>query len=292
MTTRVLPSFKLFTPTTIEEAVSIIQEYQGVSKILAGGTDILVIMKKRLINPNYLINISKIPNLSFIKYDRKKGLSIGPMTTIREIEKSRVIKKEYRLISEAASTFATIQIQNMATIGGNLCNASPAADLAPPLLVVDAEVDLIGIEGEKNVKLEDFFIGPGKSVIKPDEILTEIRAGALPKDAGSCFIKVGRTAEDLSKVNIATILSIRNNKFSDVKVSLGAVAPIPIRAKKLESFLIGKNVSDKTIDEAAVIASEEVKPITDIRSTAEYRRKVVKVLVKRSIKTALDRVKK
>ncbi len=292
MTTRVLPSFTLFTPTTIEEAVSIIQKNLDEARILAGGSDILVQMKKRLITPKYLIKINKITNLSFINYEDNKGLSLGPLTTIREIENSSVIKQKYQLLSEAASTFATVQIQNMATIGGNLCNASPAADMAPPLLVMDAEVSVTGIEGKRTIKLEDFFIGPGRSVIKPYEILTEVKASPLPKDAGSSFLKIGRTAEDLSKVNVACVVSVKNNKFADVKVSLGAVAPTPIRAKKLESFLIGKEVSDAIIYDAAVIASKEIDPITDIRSTAVYRREVTKVLVKRAIKTALERVKK
>jgi len=289
MTTRILPSFTLILPTSIEETIKLVAEYRGKAKILAGGTDVLVMMKNGLITSNILIKIGRIKELHFINCSIKNGLALGALSTIRDIERSAKIGNMYPLMVEAARAFGNIQIQNMATVGGNICNASPAGDMIPPLLAMNAEVDLMSSGRRKVVKLMDFFTGPGKSVLKPNEILVGIKAPPLSKKYGSCFIKISRTAEDLSKVSVATVLSVKNGKFKDVRISLGSVAPTPIRAVEAEDFLEGQEISDAVIDEAVAIVSDGINPVSDDRSTAVYRKDVACVAIKRAIKKAIKR---
>jgi carbon-monoxide dehydrogenase medium subunit len=289
MTTRTLPGFTFITPTTIEEAVSFLDRYREKARILAGGTDTLVLMKKGVASPEALITLGNVKGLDRIKYD-KNGLTMGPLTTIRDMETSETIRDKYPLLAEAARSFGTVQIQNMATVGGNICNASPAGDMIPPLLVMDAETDLVGNGGRRTIKLRDFFTGPGESVMKSNEILVELRALPLPSECGSCFVKIGRTAEDLSKVSVAVILSVAQGRIKDARLSLGSVAPTPIRALEAESFLEGKETSGSVIDKAATMVCNGIAPITDCRSTAEYRREITRVIIKRAITKALERV--
>jgi carbon-monoxide dehydrogenase medium subunit len=289
MTTRILPGFTLITPTTIEEAVSILDRYGERAKIFAGGTDTLVLMKKRMVSPQALIRLGSVKGLNLIKSD-KNGLTLGPLTTVRDIETSKTIRDKYSLLAEAAESFGTVQIQNMATLGGNICTASPAGDMILPLLAMDADIDVLGTKGRRTIRLRDFFVGPGKTVMSADEILVEIRVRPLPRGNGSSFIKVSRTMEDLSKVSVATILSVADRRFGDVRIALGSVAPKPIRAIEAEGFLEGKGTSRSVIDEAAVLACDGIAPITDDRSTAEYRGEVTRVIIKRAIAKALERV--
>lgn len=289
MTTRILPSFTLILPASIEETIKLVAEYRGKAKILAGGTDVLVLMKNGMIAPKALIKIGKVKELHFIKCSLKKGLRLGPLATIRDIERSAKIGDMYPLMVEAARAFGNIQIQNMATVGGNICNASPAGDMIIPLLAMNAEIELMASGRKKTLKLMEFFSGPGKSVLKPNEILVGIKARPLSQRYGSCFIKISRTAEDLSKISVATVLTVRNTKFRDVRLSLGSVAPTPIKAVNTENYLEGREVSEKVIDEAVAIACNEIKPISDNRSTAKYRKEVAGVVIKRAIKKALDR---
>ena len=284
---RTLRRFEYFAPTSLEEAVSILSKYGDKAKILAGGTDLVALMKKKAIRPDYLINIKKILGLSYIKYNNE-GLRIGALTTIRTIEKSTIIQEKYPLLYEATKTFATLQVRNMAAIGGNICRSSPSADMASPLLALNSKVKIFSPSGEKNIPLERFFTGPGQNVLSTCEILVAVNAPPLKPSTGTAFIKLVRVAEDLAKVNVAAFVTVKDNIFEDVRIALGAVAPTPIRARKAEESLEGKRVKDKAIEKAAIIASKEAKPITDVRSTAEYRKKVSAVLVKRALEEALE----
>ena len=289
MTTRILPSFTLILPTSIEETIKLVAEYRGKAKILAGGTDVLVAMKGGSLAPQTLIKFGKMKALSFIKGSIKNGLALGPLVTIREIETSAKIKIMYPLMIDAASRFANVQIQNMATVGGNICNASPAGDMLPPLLSMNAEIELASINDKRTIKLKDFYTGPGKSVMKADEILTRITTPPLPKGSGSGFVKISRTADDLSKVSVAVVLVEKKGRFKDVRLALGAVAPTPIRAVAAEAFLEDQVITDAVIDQAVTIACEAIKPISDLRSTANYRKHVAGIAIQRAIKKALER---
>ena len=291
MSTRVLPGFTFFIPTTLAEALELVDEYRGKARIIAGGTDVVVAMKCGLVDPGTIISVDKIEELDFIKFSDGDGLELGPLATIHDIETFDKIKNRYPLLIDAAAQFASVQIVNMATIGGNICNASPAGDMLPPLLSMNAELDLVSANGNRTVKLTDFYTGPGKSVMKPGEMVVRLKAPALSKKYGSCFIKICRTAEDLAKVSVAVVLTENGGKFQDVRLSLGAVAPVPLRAFEAEEFLEGREINDSSIEQAVQISLKAISPISDLRSTATYRRDVTGVAIKRAITKALERGK-
>jgi len=288
---RRLPEIECLFPKSIEEAFSFLEKHNGTAKVIAGGTDLIPKMKRRALTPKYLIDLRQIPDLNFIKYDEKDGLRIGATTTLAEIKESPVIADNCPVLVETVSQMASTQIRNLGTIGGNLCNAIPSADLAPPLIVLRARVKLVGPKKERTVLVEEFFEGPEKTVIKPFELLTEVQIPLLLKGESATYLKHSlRAAMDLAIVGVAAFLSLDSKKqiCNDVRIALGAVAPTPLRAKRAEEVLKGKAlVDDDLIENAANLASEESKPIDDIRSSAEYRREMVKVLTNRAIKQCL-----
>jgi len=221
----VLTRFEYFAPSNLTEASSLLAEYGGNAEILAGGTDVLPSMKRRKRTPKYLINIKKIPGLDYINYNPEEGLRIGALTTIRTVEKSKDIQKNYTLIYESACIFATPQVRNMATVGGNVCRASSSADMTLPLLTLGSVVKIACPNGERKLPLDEFFVGPGESVLKFGEILTEIHIPSLPKKTGTAFLKIKRTSEDLAQFNAAGVLTINDNRCEEVRIGLGAVAP-------------------------------------------------------------------
>ena len=287
--THILPEFKYLAPRTVEEAIELLSKYGEEAKVLAGGTDLLVRMKQGVLRPKYLISINRIKELSYIE-DRGDHVAIGAATKLQDIVESPVIAAKAPVLAEAVNEMASWQVRNVATIGGNLCNASPAADTAPPLLVFEAEVVIAGPNGRRVVPITQFFTGPGKTVMARNELLIEVRAPKPVKPTGSAFIKIARVAMDLAKVNIAVALRMNGNVVEDVKVALGSVAPTPMRAYRTEEFLKGKELTEDVMWEAAKIVRTEVKPITDIRSTAEYRREVSGVILVDALKKAMERL--
>lgn len=283
--------FERLKPTSIGEAVSLLSEYGEKSRIVAGGTDILVQMKKRDTLPEYLISIEGIRGLDYIVYDKEDGLRIGPLTPISSIEKSSLIKNKYHALYQAAGKMATPLIRRRATIGGNLCNAAPSADTAPSLLVMGATVKIEGKEGCENALVEDFITGPGMTVLTGRKVLTDIMIPNPPPNSGSVYLKHTRAkGHDLAAVGVAALLVMDGEIIKDVKIGLGAVAPTPIRAKKAEEILKGKRPDDTVLQESAQAAAFESRPIDDLRSSAEYRRKMVAVLVKRAVEQAIQQV--
>jgi len=276
--------FKYLEPATIKEAVSLLSKYDGKAKAIAGGTDLLVQIRGKTIKPEYVVDIGYIPGLDYINYDEKQGLSIGALATIRAIEKSDKLCRIYPVISQAAGLLGSVAIRNVATIGGNLCNAAPSADTAPPLIGLSARARIIGPGGERLVSLEDFFTGPGETVLKAGELLLEIQVPVPPPGTKGVYLKHGRSAVDLATVGVAVVMALESGGVCrDVKIVLGAVAPTPMRAKKAEGVLRGKKVEPALVEEAAQVASGEAQPITDVRASAEYRREMVKVFTRRAI---------
>ena len=280
-----------FVPKSIEEAVSLLSEYGERAKIIAGGTDLLVQIKKRVTLPDYLISIEGIQGLDYIIYDKKDGLRIGPLVTIRSITNSSMIKSRFNILYQAAGTLGTPTIRSQATIGGNLCNAAPSADIAPPLIVLGTSVKIEGVEGGKTLSVEDFFTGPGETALRGSRMLTGIRIPNLPPTTGSAYIKQTRTkGADLAIVGVAALVVMDGEVIKDAKIALGAVAPTPIRAKKAEKTLKGEKPDDKLLEECGRAASVESRPIDDIRSSADYRKKLVTVLVKRAVRQAIEQI--
>jgi carbon-monoxide dehydrogenase medium subunit len=276
----------------MEEACSLLLKYKKDAKVLAGGSDLLVQMKHKQVLPKYIINIAGIPGQDYITYDERDGLKIGALATVNSIATSAVIREKFGILSQAASNLGTWQVRNRATIGGNLCNAAPSAELAPALIVLGARARLLGGDGERTIPLENFFLGPGLTVIKPDEILAEIQVPNLPPRSGAVYIKhTFRKALDLAVVGVAVMTTMDGDVLSGVKIALGAVAPTPIRAKKAEQILSGKKISDKLLQKARQAAADESSPITDVRSSAEYRRQMVNIIVARAVKQAIEQIK-
>lgn len=278
-----------FHPKTVAEAVSLLTNYGREAKVLAGGTDLLNLIRNRVLMPRYIIDIKRIAELNYIDYNKKNGLRIGALATISALGVSKIVKDEYPILHEAVCQMGSTQVRNMATVGGNLCRASPSADMVPPLLALNAVVKIAGRKKTKVVPLDEFFIGPGETILKYYEILTEIQVPRLPVGSGSAFLKKTRVAVDLAKVNIASVLIVKNGVCEEARIALGGIAPTPIRAHRTEDVLKGKRPVAKIIEEAAEIAADETKPITDIRSPADYRKELTKVLVRRAIMMSLQR---
>ena len=273
-----------FTPKTVKEAISLLSEYGDKAQVIAGGTDLLTRMKKGEVFPDYLINMEGLKDLEYIRYDKKKGLRIGARTPIHSVVESPQIKDSFDIIAQAARTLGTPTIRRHATIGGNLCNAAPSADMAPALIVLGAQLKIESSDGQKVVAVEDFFAGPGETCLKRNEVLSEIQVSDPPPKSRAVYLKQTRTrGADLALVGVAAMVVMNGDIIEKVKISLGAVAPIPIRAKKAEEALRGKKPDEQLIERCAEEALLESNPIDDVRSSAEYRKKLLKVLVRRAI---------
>jgi len=286
--TRSIKQFGYFSPTKLEEAVKLLERYGNRAAILAGGTDLMVDLKNRGVDPECVINIRNIPGMDDIRETEDGGLSIGSMVRIAKIRASGVIKQKYQSLYQITTeAYHSWQIKNLATIGGNICKSSPAADSVPPLITYDAEVKLIGPKGERRVRLEDFITGVGQNVLDR-EILTEILVPPQKGCYGTAFHSIKRTSVDLCKMNCAVKVVMTDNRCDDVRIALGAVAPTAVRAKKAEEALRGKEATDENIQGAAEKVPEDISPITDARSTAEYRRRVSQVVVRRLLTQAVE----
>jgi len=290
---RRLPEIECLGPKTIGETLSLLKKHDGKARVFAGGTDLLPKMKRRELAPQYLIDLNGITGLKFIKYEKEKGLRIGAATTLNEISESSIVKKRCPILVEAVSQMASTQIRNIASIGGNLCNAVPSADSAPPLMALGAKLKLVSPKKVRTILVEDFFKSPDKTVLSPGELVTEVLIPPARSGEFWAYLKhTLRSEMDLAIVGVAAYLAIDSKRHicKDIKIVLGAVAPVPMRARKAEAVLRGETLSDELIENAAQIASEESKPIDDIRSTAKYRREMVKVFTRRAIRQSLERV--
>ncbi len=279
---RPLSRFEYFSPDTLGHVLTLLKEYGQEARLLAGGTDLLVWMKKRSASPGVIVDLNKVPELSSIVL-KENILHIGAGTKLNDIKASKAVQEKAPALSEAIGVLATSAIRNRATIGGNLCSASPAADTAPPLLALDTSVTLEGPDGERTVPLSEFFLGPGQTLRRPDEVLRKLM---IPWGEGrSTFLKLGRRKGfTLSIASAAAFIVTKDGKFDDVRIALGAVAPIPLRCKKAEEMLKGTAVSEENIEKAAQLVKEEVNPITDVRASAAYRREMACLLTKKVLK--------
>ncbi len=285
-----LPKFKYLRPETLAEACSLLSQFNGKARVIAGGTDLMVNLKQKTVRPAYLVDISRLSGLNTIEYNKEDVLKIGALCTHSDIESSSVVQEKFNILAQACRSIGSVQIRNLGTIGGNLCNASPSADSAPALLGLDAKVKIFGSAGEDAVELAKFFTGPGQTLLKPDEILTGIDISATSAPSCAVFLKLSpRRAMDLAVVGVGIVLWLSADGCSctDIRIALGAVAPVPIRAFKAEGILRGQKLETALIDETARVASEETKPITDIRGSVEYRKEMVQVLTQRGIQQAI-----
>jgi aerobic carbon-monoxide dehydrogenase medium subunit len=273
-----------FEPKTVGEAVSLLAKYGAEAKVIAGGTDMLVDMKYKE-EPGCLINIKKIPGLSSIQ-ENGGSLRIGALTTIRDVETNILVRDKLTVLWESSHQFASLQIRNTATIGGNICRASPSGETLAPLLVLEAKGKCVSADGEKTEPFSSLFQGPGKTSLGSKGLLTEIDVPYPAPGSKSAYLKHAvRGAMDIAMVGVAVLVTpdATKNNVQDVRIGLGAVAPTPIRATKTEALLRGKPLNAALIKEAAAMAAAESSPIDDQRSSAENRRWIVEALTRRGL---------
>ena len=271
--------FEYFEPASLPEACALLARYQGRAQPLAGGTDLLVELKEQLRRADCVVNIKKIPGIDRLSFDAHDGLRMGALVTAREIELASFTREHYASLVQAARDLGSIQVRNRATIVGNVCRASPSADTLPPLIADGAEVTIHGPAGHRTLALEAFFTGPGKTVLRHDELVTAIRVPPPAPRSGKIYIKHGRRkAMELATVGVAVTASEK-----DIRIVLGAVAPTPIRARNAEALLRGQKLEPDLIERAAQAAMEESRPISNVRASAEYRREMVLVLTRRAL---------
>jgi carbon-monoxide dehydrogenase medium subunit len=275
---------------TLPEAIARLGQDDG-TRVVAGATDFLVRWRQGVWKPRAVLSIKRIPGLDRVDYSPAAGLSLGPLVTIRTLELHPLIQQHYPALSQAATTFAGVQIRNLATVGGNICNASPAGDTLPALIAYGAECRLIGPDGERLVPLESFLLGPGRTALRPAELLVELRLPQPPPHSGALYIKHSpRSAMDISTVGVASVVTLEGGDgvCREVRIALGAVAPTVLRARSAESLLRGQRLEAGLIQQAARTATEEARPIDDIRGTARHRKAIVEALIGRTLRSAIQ----
>ena len=273
-----------FEPKSIGDALTVLSKHGAAAKVISGGTDVMVDIKFKE-EPGALVNIKKIPSLSGIA-ESGGAIRIGALTTIREIETSALIREKLPVLWEAAHQFASLQIRDTATIGGNICRASPSGETLSPLLVLDAKAVMAFSSGEQSESFSNFFTGPGKSIVGDKGLLTEIEIPLPAAGSQGVYLKHAvRGAMDIAMVGVAVMITPEagKNNLADVRIGLGAVAPTPLRAPKTEALLKGKPLTAALLKEAGAMAASEASPISDQRSSAENRRWIVEALTKRGL---------
>jgi CO/xanthine dehydrogenase FAD-binding subunit len=288
-----IADFEYFAPKTVDEALSLLARYKGEAKIIAGGQSMLVVMKRGLLTTEYLIDIKGVAALDYIKYDEGKGLRIGALTIHRSIEKSPIIQKHFRVLSEMERNLATIQTRNWGTIGGNLCHGDPAGDPAPVLIALNAKLKLARRGGERIIEMEEFSKDYLEVALEPDEMLIEIQVPTPLPHTGIAYEKLMVMKGDMGVVGAAVsiTLSPKDGVCKGVRIALSNCASTPLRAREAEKKLIGKVLNDSLLIEAGEIASKEASPPVDVHGSAEYRREMVKVFMRRAATKALERAK-
>ena len=277
-------------PETVEEALTHLAQANGNTvKLIAGGTDLMVQLRERMVHADTLVDVSGIAELGRVWVDEHR-LHIGATVTYTQLIESELVHEYAYLLAEASRVIGAPQIQHMGTIGGNLGNASPAGDTLPCLYALEAEVTLAGLEGERQLAMSDYMLGVRKTAMQPSELITEVSFDIPRGNAGSAFAKLGlRRAQAISVVDVAALVFLDDDRISNVRVALGSVAPTIVRARAVEQILMGQIPSDDLLDRAAEAARQDISPITDIRGSFAYRLYITKPLVRQAVETALKR---
>lgn len=283
-----MPDFEYHAPKTLTEACSLLAELGDKATVLAGGTDILHKMKVGKLAPEHLVSLKHLDEIREIRHEEGRGIVIGALANHNAIYNSPLLQERFLSLPMAAHTMASTQICNLGTVGGNIVNGVPSADLPPILIALDASIRLVSSSGERSMALEDFFFGAAETVIASGEILAEI---TIPEQAttGSTYIKFGlRRSGALAVTAVAVSVRMAGEVIEDARVVLASAAPTVMRAGAAEDFLKGKKVTDELLAEAGVLAAAASRPRDSIRGSAEYRRNLVEVLTKRALRKAID----
>jgi carbon-monoxide dehydrogenase medium subunit len=283
--------FEYLEPTTLQECTEMLGQYGPEARLLAGGTDLVVKLRAGTLRPRVVITLGFIKELRILKRNNDGSVEIGAMQTLREVERADRLGDGVDLIRRGAGSVSSIQVRNVATLGGNSCNASPAADTVPGLIVAGAQALLTGKEGKRILPLEQFFLGPGQTAMRSDEILTGFKIPAPPPHSGACYKKFAIRGEvDLAIVGVAASLVLGSDAryIKEARIVLGAVAPTPLRSRKAEEMLSGQYAKKDLFMEAARIAAEESRAISDQRASASYRKEMVRVWTRYALEEAFQ----
>jgi len=290
-----LRAFEYHAPASLDEAISLLQQHGESARPLAGGTDLVVQMKESATKfplPSHLVSLLQVPEIRGIEFSDSQGLRIGAGATMTEVAESPAVRERYTAVAEGAALVGSIQTMNMATAGGNLCNAAPSAEIAPPLLAFEAEAVIVGPSGRRSLPLEEFFTGPGKTVLAADELLADVRLSVPPAGTGSAYTRhTPRKQMDIAVVGVGVALTLAGERIERARVALGAVAPTPVRARQAEAALEGQPASEEVFARAAKAAAGECSPISDVRGSAELRRHIVRVTTERMLLEAAARAR-
>ena len=281
--------FQYLAPQGLDEALALLTQNGAVP--LAGGTDLFLEMERRQTQPEAVVDLKRIPGMDGIE-PTDRGLRIGALTLMETLSASFLIRDGYPALGEAARVVGSTQTRNRATIGGNLANASPAADTATPLMALGAVVEATGADGTRELAVDQLFRGPGKTTLRDGELLTAVLIPAMPALSGSSFQRCVRTAMDIAVVNCAAFLELdEDGVVVNARIALGAVGPTPLRAASAENCLKGQRFNARVAEEAAECAAADARPIDDVRAGADYRREMVRVLTRRAIESAFQRAR-
>ena len=284
--------FEYRTPKSLKEVQADLKQFGTDAKLIAGGTALVIMMKQRLVRPSCLISLRQVRGLNGIAV-KDGGLRIGGLVTHREVETSSLVRRRIPLLAETYRHVATIRVRNMATVGGGIAHADPNQDPPPTLIALGATVKVSSADGSRLIPLEEFFTDYYETVLKPEEIITEVLVPRVPPNSGVAFLKfLPRTADDYATVSAAAVVTLDRSKksFADVRIALGSVGTTPIRARAAESVLRGQPVKPDALREAAEKAKEAVDPISDFRGSAAYKREMAGVFVRRALEKALDSI--
>jgi len=283
-----LGRFKYHGPSSVDEATHLLAELGADAQILAGGCNLIPELRRRQTTPSAVVGITGIPGLDHVAFDDDL-LVIGALASLGAVERHPAVKEIFRVLYEGIHSIASVQVKATGTLVGNLCVATPASDIAPPLMVMEAEAVIANPDGHRLIPVADLFRGVKQTSLSTGELVTEVRVKRPPADTGCAFAKLTRTAADCAKINAAAHVVMENGRCKEARIVLGSVAPRPIRAASAEASLSGGPLVPEAIARAGVIAAEDIEPITDIRSTSEYRLEATKLLVGRVLETARDR---
>ena len=284
--------FELALPRSVDDCLKTLGERGGDAKVVAGGTDLLPQLKNGLLKPPCVIDLSGIAALRALQRANGHGLRIGAAVTARTLERDRYVQSTYPALAESGALVGSVQVRNLATLGGNLCNAAPSADMAPPLLALDAEAVIVGPRGERRVPMDSFFVGVRRTVLAADELLLEIVVPALgPRSGGHYLRHTPRRELDIAVVGVAAQITLAGDVCERARIALASVAPTPVRALAAEQALVGQSITPALIERVAGLAVEAAEPISDQRGSADFRRHLVRVLTRRTLTTALQRAR-
>ncbi len=288
-----MPRFEYFAPKTVEEALSLLTEKGEGAHLFAGGTDVMVKMSHGRLKPGALIALHGIGGLNGLRFDPKDGLTIGACARLAEVASHPDVVNHYPALANAILSMANVEVRNMGTVAGNICNAAPSADTAPPLMTMRAEATLRSLKGERRLPLNQFFKGPGLTAMEHGEIMTSIHVPAPSPGSGASYKRVScRCGVDIAAVGVGVMAVFDGKSCKEAGIVLGAVAPVPLRAIKTEGLMQGREWTPELMQQGGDQAAEEAKPISDVRASAEWRKRMVAVLTRRALEEAQERAER